>query len=238
MNNGLPLGANTCDFGHTDSPYDLHYIAENPYQNLEMISNRSPPSQQLTPVEYQHLNHEMYLPSASSQLNPYDFAQSSINHPGALSDSGYLFPQPNFSPSPEYGDVNHNAQSWEAQSFIGYGGIIGHTSSNMMHDINRGYSRLQDRRPGDSFYQPDARLTVGPELTIGPPQREQPKKQTLACLFCRERKIACGRLAPGSLDMTCNQCARRDLLCTYPTESRRGQHKRKSQRGREPRLLF
>ena len=29
------------------------------------------------------------------------------------------------------------------------------------------------------------------------------KKQTLACLFCRERKIACGRPAEGSLDSTC-----------------------------------
>jgi hypothetical protein len=29
------------------------------------------------------------------------------------------------------------------------------------------------------------------------------KKQNLACLFCRERKIACGRPAEGSLDPTC-----------------------------------
>jgi hypothetical protein len=29
------------------------------------------------------------------------------------------------------------------------------------------------------------------------------KKQTLACLFCRERKIACGRPAEGSADSTC-----------------------------------
>ncbi|KIL66535.1 hypothetical protein M378DRAFT_367010 [Amanita muscaria Koide BX008] len=31
----------------------------------------------------------------------------------------------------------------------------------------------------------------------------EPKKQNLACLFCRERKIACGRPTEGSLDQTC-----------------------------------
>ncbi|KAI6112857.1 hypothetical protein F5141DRAFT_743038 [Pisolithus sp. B1] len=53
------------------------------------------------------------------------------------------------------------------------------------------------------------------------------KKQALACLFCRERKIACGRPSAHSPDQTCNQCARRRIKCEYPTESRRGQHKRR-----------
>ncbi|KIM68079.1 hypothetical protein SCLCIDRAFT_106570, partial [Scleroderma citrinum Foug A] len=53
------------------------------------------------------------------------------------------------------------------------------------------------------------------------------KKQLLACLFCRERKIACGRPSANSPDQTCNQCSRRRLKCEYPTESRRGQHKRR-----------
>ncbi|KAH7927858.1 hypothetical protein BV22DRAFT_989117, partial [Leucogyrophana mollusca] len=70
------------------------------------------------------------------------------------------------------------------------------------------------------------------------------KKQALACLFCRERKIACGRPSATSSDQTCkqvpffllcvnaslivpcSQCARRRIKCEYPTESRRGQHKR------------
>jgi len=52
------------------------------------------------------------------------------------------------------------------------------------------------------------------------------KKQPLACLFCRERKIACGRPDPDNEDQTCNQCARRHIHCEYPKESRRGQHKR------------
>ncbi|KAJ6610522.1 hypothetical protein B0H10DRAFT_109969 [Mycena sp. CBHHK59/15] len=52
------------------------------------------------------------------------------------------------------------------------------------------------------------------------------KKQTMACLFCRERKIGCTRPAEDNLDQTCNQCARRKRRCEYPTESRRGQHTR------------
>ncbi|KAL4261953.1 Zn(2)-C6 fungal-type domain-containing protein [Pleurotus pulmonarius] len=56
------------------------------------------------------------------------------------------------------------------------------------------------------------------------------KKQILACLFCRERKIACGRPPEGSEDPTCNQCARRSHKCEYPTESRRGLHRRAAYR--------
>ncbi|KAH9922158.1 hypothetical protein B0H21DRAFT_701552 [Amylocystis lapponica] len=52
------------------------------------------------------------------------------------------------------------------------------------------------------------------------------KKPVMACLFCRERKIACGPPVPGHADQRCNQCARRELKCEYPKESRRGQHKR------------
>ncbi|KAI0771299.1 hypothetical protein BD413DRAFT_447802, partial [Trametes elegans] len=51
------------------------------------------------------------------------------------------------------------------------------------------------------------------------------KKPIMACLFCRERKIACGP-PPAGGPQRCNQCTRRDLVCEYPKESRRGQHKR------------
>ncbi|KAF8332906.1 hypothetical protein F5887DRAFT_995567 [Amanita rubescens] len=57
------------------------------------------------------------------------------------------------------------------------------------------------------------------------------KKQKLACLFCRERKIMCERPQDGSNDLSCNQCLRRSLKCKYPTESRRGQHKKKKKKG-------
>jgi hypothetical protein len=50
------------------------------------------------------------------------------------------------------------------------------------------------------------------------------RERILACLFCRERKIACeAPLGPplGSTDTTCKQCARRSMKC-YPTKSQRG----------------
>ncbi|KAG8886076.1 hypothetical protein FRB97_007952 [Tulasnella sp. 331] len=64
------------------------------------------------------------------------------------------------------------------------------------------------------------------------------KKPFLACEFCRHRKIACGQRDPHPRDCelgdgprTCNQCARRGLLCCYPGESRRGmRHGRASRR--------
>ncbi|TFK66521.1 hypothetical protein BDN72DRAFT_771886, partial [Pluteus cervinus] len=56
----------------------------------------------------------------------------------------------------------------------------------------------------------------------------QEKKPSLACLFCRGRKIACGPPILGSKDQTCNQCQRRSLKCEYPSESRRGMRKKKT----------
>ncbi|KAJ7266367.1 hypothetical protein B0H12DRAFT_1000732, partial [Mycena haematopus] len=51
------------------------------------------------------------------------------------------------------------------------------------------------------------------------------KKQTLACFFCRSRKIAC---VPKPVDETKDrpQCEKRGLECKYPKESKRGQHTR------------
>ncbi|KAF9494253.1 hypothetical protein BDN71DRAFT_1449149 [Pleurotus eryngii] len=74
-----------------------------------------------------------------------------------------------------------------------------------------------------------------PLLEFRPPKlstikKNAEKKQIMACLFCRERKIACGRPPEGSEDPTCNQCARRSHKCEYPTESRRGLHRRAAYR--------
>ncbi|TBU25162.1 hypothetical protein BD311DRAFT_780533 [Dichomitus squalens] len=52
---------------------------------------------------------------------------------------------------------------------------------------------------------------------------DSPKKPlTLACFFCRKRKIACQSPPASSRDRTCNQCAKRKLKCVYPSTSRRG----------------
>lgn len=80
----------------------------------------------------------------------------------------------------------------------------------------------------------------------GRKRSDEKKPLSLACFFCRERKIACGRPEEGNMDMACkyvtdrlsivsdltkstlrvSQCARRAYLCEYPKESHRGQHKR------------
>ncbi|KAH9984845.1 hypothetical protein BJV77DRAFT_1188118 [Russula vinacea] len=52
-------------------------------------------------------------------------------------------------------------------------------------------------------------------------RRQTRRRAQPSCLFCRERKIACGAPPVGSADMTCNQCARRSRKCEYPTMSRR-----------------
>ncbi|GLB45522.1 hypothetical protein LshimejAT787_2300820 [Lyophyllum shimeji] len=56
--------------------------------------------------------------------------------------------------------------------------------------------------------------------------KEAKRPPSLACFFCRERKIACGRPAPGSANPACNQCRRRSNQCEYPKECLRGQHRR------------
>ncbi|KAJ3490032.1 hypothetical protein NLI96_g1697 [Meripilus lineatus] len=87
-----------------------------------------------------------------------------------------------------------------------------------------------ESKPGQAVFK----LTPStiPGVTSGIPGvggatgKEGKKKPIMACLFCRERKIACGPPAPGSANPRCNQCVRRGLECEYPKESRRGQHKR------------
>ncbi|KAJ7816850.1 hypothetical protein B0H14DRAFT_2843983 [Mycena olivaceomarginata] len=111
----------------------------------------------------------------------------------------------------------------------------------------------EDSPTGDSGsreHEPPLSLTLPPLPTLPPRPRARPdirtpqprppgtlkftearkdgrsKRQELACLFCRERKIACGRPPKKSGEQTCNQCVRRNRECVYPTESRRGQHSR------------
>ncbi|PPQ74488.1 hypothetical protein CVT24_000121 [Panaeolus cyanescens] len=50
---------------------------------------------------------------------------------------------------------------------------------------------------------------------------KEPRRPSLACTFCRERKIACGRPPTDSEDQTCNQCARRGFLCEYTNDPKR-----------------
>ncbi|KAF9010361.1 hypothetical protein BDZ89DRAFT_1078161 [Hymenopellis radicata] len=67
-----------------------------------------------------------------------------------------------------------------------------------------------------------------PPPAPAPSKTEDKKQPTLACFFCRGRKIACGAPEPDNPDRTCNQCSRRKLKCEYPKESRRGMRKKKN----------
>ncbi|TBU37657.1 hypothetical protein BD309DRAFT_1004808 [Dichomitus squalens] len=58
----------------------------------------------------------------------------------------------------------------------------------------------------------------------GEGKEPEKKKPVMACFFCRERKIMCRPPPPGG-PQCCNQCTRRRLVCEYPKESFRGQHK-------------
>ncbi|KAI0685135.1 hypothetical protein BC835DRAFT_1290958 [Cytidiella melzeri] len=51
--------------------------------------------------------------------------------------------------------------------------------------------------------------------------REPKKKPIMACLFCRQRKIACGHHLRLMRNRRCNQCRGRDLDCMFPKECRR-----------------
>ncbi|GAW03497.1 hypothetical protein LENED_005226 [Lentinula edodes] len=186
--------------------------------------------------EYPYPDHELRLPPVSPRLDANDFTPSSTIYSEPPIASGFFLPDAYAPSSLTSNDVIGAQPQWGAQSFVGDSGGMGHASGTQ--DISVGYPRLQDRRSMNSFYQRNTRLMANPALNPPPPRRETPKKQTLACHFCRERKIACSKPDPGSPTMSCNQCSRRNLPCTYPTESRRGQHKRNPQRMRDLKLLL
>ncbi|KAI0338254.1 hypothetical protein BDW22DRAFT_1338204 [Trametopsis cervina] len=89
--------------------------------------------------------------------------------------------------------------------------------------------RAQQRQHAHQHHQQQAFPTpISIPAPRSPPLVEDaPKKPlTLACFFCRKRKIACGSPPPGKKDRTCNQCERRNLQCVYPVNSRRGTRQR------------
>ncbi|KAJ3906083.1 hypothetical protein F5879DRAFT_681367 [Lentinula edodes] len=80
----------------------------------------------------------------------------------------------------------------------------------------------------DTHFQPESSglMRLSP-LPMNRRPIEKKKAQTLACNFCRIRKIACGPPLAGTVEKTCNQCQRRSRECVFPTESRRGVRKKK-----------
>ncbi|KIM78853.1 hypothetical protein PILCRDRAFT_823959 [Piloderma croceum F 1598] len=98
-----------------------------------------------------------------------------------------------------------------------------HSPKTKLRAISRGWSPHR-RSPTPRASSQGMRLSPLPQNRKS--STDADKKPVLACLFCRGRKIACGPALPGSINQSCNQCARRDLKCEYPTESRRGMRKR------------
>ncbi|KAF8064844.1 hypothetical protein FPV67DRAFT_157402 [Lyophyllum atratum] len=78
--------------------------------------------------------------------------------------------------------------------------------------------------PSGATYTSRFRAISFPETTKN--YSETKRRPILACLSCRERKIACGRPAEENEDQTCNQCRRRQIPCEYPKESLRGHPRR------------
>jgi hypothetical protein len=114
---------------------------------------------------------------------------------------------------------------------------------------SRHASRRKNLTEGERRGASSSPRASGNKVLSGKKGNDVRRQPSLACFFCRERKIACGRPAEGSTDRTCkyvpgtdplsafhinsavflpaSQCARRAYPCDYPTESMRGQHKRR-----------
>ncbi|KAH9919085.1 uncharacterized protein B0H18DRAFT_957639 [Fomitopsis serialis] len=85
--------------------------------------------------------------------------------------------------------------------------------------------QAQGSMPSPFMYSPTSGRPVGVvELTKAHSVRavRRGKRTTsVACLFCRRRKIACGGPPVDNPDKTCMQCKRRRFTCEYP-EGRNG----------------
>ncbi|KII91886.1 hypothetical protein PLICRDRAFT_123342 [Plicaturopsis crispa FD-325 SS-3] len=76
--------------------------------------------------------------------------------------------------------------------------------------------------------EPRNYLFMTPDTLPPKPKRNAALKKPvpLACLFCRHRKIACGR-PDGISQGPCTNCTKRGTPCEFPKESKRGLYRRK-----------
>ncbi|KAK7043469.1 hypothetical protein R3P38DRAFT_3259497 [Favolaschia claudopus] len=90
-----------------------------------------------------------------------------------------------------------------------------------------GYSQseLTNCFPASSDLQYWQVFDKGNRIIDATPTARRPS--TAACLFCKSRKIGCRKPEGDNANQTCNQCAKRDRVCQYPNENRRGQHARR-----------
>ncbi|OJT06973.1 hypothetical protein TRAPUB_2174 [Trametes pubescens] len=121
------------------------------------------------------------------------------------------------------------AYSSDALSALGYPHSVIHAPRPQqlhgLHSLHGGPCSAEDAPALVPAHQVLS-IPNGPMQPIPRPSsliEDNPKKPlTLACFFCRKRKIACQSPPASSPDRTCNQCAKRKLKCVYPATSRRG----------------
>ncbi|KAJ7890126.1 hypothetical protein B0H14DRAFT_3429187 [Mycena olivaceomarginata] len=111
----------------------------------------------------------------------------------------------------------------------------GYPPSTLPSMFHRDSRYAMTRTPSPSNPHPVHQFPVAEDLRRWPQmfkvnqvKKTGAKKQMMACLFCRARKIGCSRPSRGRPRPDV-QCARRKRKCQYPTESRRGQHTRNRQ---------
>ncbi|KAF9792924.1 hypothetical protein BJ322DRAFT_1032122 [Thelephora terrestris] len=88
------------------------------------------------------------------------------------------------------------------------------------------YSPIEVKPPSRKGRSVTKRVSCGSDDEEPRKPRKRREAVSLACYFCRKRKIACRQPPADSPDRTCNQCKIRGIDCQYPTESRRGARRR------------
>lgn len=148
------------------------------------------------------------LPQTSPlHLSPQNFAQDLFSHDLERSSNphdAYLsLPSPSFPSSPSY---PHSLRGPGIEGGIPLPPrhnetiLTGWTPSN-----GQEYEVVELQLPSCTAPPP-------PSHPHPPVPRKEKKQQTLACLFCRERKIACGRPSAGNPDQTCKYVS---LFCSF-----------------------
>ncbi|PCH35868.1 hypothetical protein WOLCODRAFT_166525 [Wolfiporia cocos MD-104 SS10] len=81
--------------------------------------------------------------------------------------------------------------------------------------------KIEDTNSGAPVYSTTTaqRIAIADKIALldMPRHKRAFKRSTsVACFFCRKRKIACGGPPEGTVDRTCGWCARRNQKCAYP----------------------
>ena len=127
----------------------------------------------------------------SPALAPIPYPDDCMRHPETCSDT---FERPPFAPRHDTRPIfTFQSPSPSLKRLGSKDSLDGHNVSSRSRLEKGSFRRQEGSVPSPST---QSMIKLGNK-------RSPDKKQTLACLFCRERKIACGRPAEGSPDHTC-----------------------------------